>query len=106
MGDYPKGMKPQSEYKGIAEKRKLDKVQRGKDWMQALKDSGIPMKLSRAGTVATFADPKSYHSQYNTKFYVKNGWWVRGLTVFGDPQSRTFTGGAEKFIEWYNVEAI
>ena len=111
MGDYPKGMKPQSEYKKITESRKLDKIQRGKDWLQLLKDSGIPMEVSKSGRVVTFSDPKSYFkqyktkfNQYKTKFYLKNGFWVRGLNVLGDPLNRTFTGGAEKFIEWYNNE--
>lgn len=103
MGDHPKGRTPQSEYKKITEKRKQDKVQRGEDWLQLLKDSGLPMKVSKTGRVVSFPDPKSYYRRYKTKFHLKSGLWVRGLNVLGDPKSRTFTGGAEEFIKWYRL---
>ena len=106
MSDYPPGVPDRSTYRDIAKQRKQDKIQREDDWFQLLEDSGIPMKLSKAGTVVTLSDPKWYYRAYKTKFHLKTGRWVRGLQGIGDPKNRTFTGGAEKFIEWYKGEVI
>ena len=102
MGDYPKGRVLQTEYKKITGSRKQVKLNRAAEWLQQLKDSGIPLVVAKNGREVSIPDPKKYY-KYRTRFLLRSGRWVRGLNVLGDPMNKTFTGGAEKFIQWYNL---